>query len=66
MLLADSFYSFKHLDETIPDHANAKFFLGFLYYINGDLDMAKLYLNQAIVLDPNLITEEVEMVLNAE
>jgi Tfp pilus assembly protein PilF len=43
----------KEANEKIPNHPVIKYHLGMSYYKNGNLDLAKKELNQALKIDPN-------------
>ncbi|MGZ3595639.1 MAG: tetratricopeptide repeat protein, partial [Syntrophales bacterium] len=43
----------KEANEGIPNQPVVKYHLGMSYYKNGNLDLAKKELNQALKIDPN-------------
>lgn len=61
---ADSYGIFNKLASEYPDDANVKYFLGFIYYIQGDLSKAKMFILNSIELDPSLNTDEIKEILN--
>ncbi len=50
--------------EAEPDNALASYLLGMLYYRNNILDKAGVYLELSVGLDPNILTDELRVILN--
>lgn len=59
-----AFDLFEYILTLQPNHSTAQYFIGFIYYINGNYKDANIYLNQAIQLDPELMSEEVHEILD--
>lgn len=72
--LAINYYELGEFDEalpmflvlikSLPDNVLSKYLLGMTYYKLEDLDNAKIYLNEAIEIDPALNTEDVQLILS--
>lgn len=59
----EAFEAFVVLVEAEPDNALANYFLGIINYHNNQQDLARVYLELAVELDPELLTEEVQIIL---
>lgn len=60
---SDALPLFQAVDEMVRDRAVVKYFLGLIHYVNGDLNRAADLLEQAILLNPDIFSEEVEKIL---
>ena len=60
----EALHLFKKLVKIMPNNALVKQLLGVSYYKTGNLSSAKLYLNQAISINPDILTEEIQMILD--
>lgn len=54
---------FEALNALSPDNAPAKYYIGLIYWENGDPTRARIFLNEAIQLDPSLYSEEIGEIL---
>jgi len=52
------------LTESLPSNILSKYLLGMTYYKIGDIRNAKQYLSESVTLNPELLTEEVQEILN--
>jgi len=56
---SDALPLFETLNSFSPDNASAKYYIGLIYWENGDLTRAAIFLKEAIQLDPSLYSEEI-------
>ncbi|MBU0577351.1 tetratricopeptide repeat protein [Patescibacteria group bacterium] len=54
------------LAEYLPDNVLSKYLLGMTYHQIGDLNNAKKYLNEAVSMNSDMLTEEVQEILDSE
>jgi tetratricopeptide (TPR) repeat protein len=55
---------YKELLLMDPGHVRGKYFLGLIYYIDGNYKDSKLYLEEAIASDSDLLTEDTKKILD--
>jgi len=60
---SDALPLFETLNSFSPDNALAKYYIGLIYWENGDPTRARIFLNEAIQLDPSLYSEEIGEIL---
>lgn len=60
---SDALPLFEILNSYSPDNAVAKYYIGLIYWENGDLTRATIFLKEAIQLDPSLYSEEIGEIL---
>ena len=59
----DALPLFSILVKNLPNNILSKYLLGMTHYKVGDIKNAKLYLTQAVSLNPNLLTDEIQEIL---
>ena len=55
---------FEALDAVSPNDPIAKYYMGLIYFINDDPTKGKVFLREAIKLNPRLRTEAIDEILN--
>ena len=63
---ADALPLFETLNTASPDNGLAKYYIGFIYLENGDLTKARIFLREAIRLDPSLNSAVVQEILGLD
>lgn len=56
---------FEALDAVSPENPIAKYYMGLIYFINDDPTKGKVFLREAIKLNPSLQTEGIDEILNS-
>jgi Flp pilus assembly protein TadD len=60
---SDALPLFESLNALTPQNALAKYCMGRIYYSNNQLDKAKIFLKEAITLDPSLPSADIEHII---